>query len=82
MGNRATARRVVGLLVACASLGTPLAAFAESHSQTVQVMIIIPERRPATAALTQLAQLPSDSQSAAARAAAMDTVLARLARQD
>lgn len=79
MGNRATARQVLGLLVACASLGTPLAVFAESRSQTVQVMIIIPERRTPNPSLAQVAQLPSAPPAMSVRAAVMQDTLARLA---
>ena len=75
MGHRATARRVLaGLFVASVCLGSPLVTFAETRTQTFQVVIHIPPRRNKPA-LLQTASLPASS---AARSAEIHKTMARL----
>ena len=75
MGNRAMARRVLAsLLLVRAGLGSPLLSFAETHTQTVQVLIRIPERHPTAAPLLQPASLPAREQAIASAIAAHTTL--------
>lgn len=79
MGHRATARRVLaGLLVASVCLGSPLVTFAETRTQTFQVVIHIPPRRTTAPLSTATAQPPAADAGAEAREAAIRDAVARL----